>query len=43
LEKHKDGFKDGFASLFKRHVSSFAPNAAEILAVFTPKPAKVEA
>jgi 5,5'-dehydrodivanillate O-demethylase oxygenase subunit len=43
LEKHKDGFKDGFASLFKRHVSSFAPNAADILAVFTQKPEKVEA
>ena len=42
-EKHKDGFKDGFASLFKRHVASFSPNAADILAVFAQKSAKVEA
>jgi 5,5'-dehydrodivanillate O-demethylase len=41
LEVGKDGFKDGFASLFKRHVSSFAPNAAEILDVFTREPQKV--
>ena len=43
LEVGKDGFKDGFASLFKRHVSSFAPNAAEILSVFTQTPQKVNA
>jgi len=43
LEKNKDGFKDGFASLFKRHVSLFAPNANEILDVFTRQPEKVKA
>ena len=33
LEKNKDMFKDGFASFFKRGLSSFSPVAAEILAV----------
>jgi 5,5'-dehydrodivanillate O-demethylase len=35
LEKGKEHFSDGFASLLKRHMSSFSPIAGELLAVFT--------
>jgi 5,5'-dehydrodivanillate O-demethylase len=39
LEKNKDGFKDGFESLFRRHVGMFSPIAQDILAVFAREPA----
>ena len=35
LEKDKEHFSDGFASLLKRHMSRFSPIAGELLAVFS--------
>jgi 5,5'-dehydrodivanillate O-demethylase len=34
LEKGKDMFNDGFANIFRRHMSAFSPIAEDILAVF---------
>jgi 5,5'-dehydrodivanillate O-demethylase len=35
LEKDKEHFSDGFASLLKRHMSRFSPIAGDLLAVFS--------
>jgi 5,5'-dehydrodivanillate O-demethylase oxygenase subunit len=41
LEKGKEHFADGFESLLKRHMSSFSPIAADLLAVFSQRHANV--
>jgi 5,5'-dehydrodivanillate O-demethylase len=37
MEKDKDGYKDGFRSLFLRHMAAFSPIANDILDVFEGK------